>query len=45
MKKRLVIDVTPEEHRRIKEEAAARGTSVRKLVLQALIYYAQRFNK
>lgn len=43
--KRLVIDISEEEHQQVKEEAVKRHTSISKLVMQALIYYTQKFNQ
>jgi len=43
--KTLMVRVTREEHRCIKEEALKRDTSITKLVLQSIIYYTEKFNK
>jgi hypothetical protein len=43
--KRLVIEISEEEHQRIKEEALKRNMTISKLVMQSLLYYTQKFNK
>lgn len=44
-KKFIAIRVTEDEHQMIKEEALRRRTSMTKLILQALVYYTERFNR
>jgi len=41
-RKRLVFDLSEEKHRRIKEEAASRGLSIKEMVLEALSRYIKK---
>lgn len=40
--KSLMLRLTPDEHAAIKQEAAKRRISMRKLLLQSLLYYASK---
>jgi len=44
-KKRIVVDLSPEEHQSIKEEALKRNITITKFILQAILYYTKQFNR
>jgi len=45
LKKRIVIEVAPEIHQQIKLAAFGRSMTMSKLMLQAVLYYLEKFHR
>lgn len=43
--KQLIMRISADEHRKIKEEAARRSITMTKLIMQSLVYFCEKFNK